>query len=85
MQTLVLRIPDSLAADLRAEAEQRKVSKSVIARERLLRSVAPDQEATGYGLIADLIGCSDAGPPDMSSNVEKYLQETGYGRPKRAR
>ena len=35
MQTLVVRIPEALAADIEAEAERRRVPKSEVVRERL--------------------------------------------------
>jgi hypothetical protein len=81
MQTLVLRIPDELAAELEAEARRLNSTKSAVARARL--GAARDQSGapgTGFDLIADLIGTDTGGPPDLSARKKPYLKETGFGR-----
>lgn len=86
MQTLVLRIPDKLAAELAAEARRLKSTKSAVARARLSAHAEPVEiPKTGYDLIADLIGVETGGPVDVSARKKQYLTETGYGRDKRRR
>jgi hypothetical protein len=83
MQTLVLRIPDDLAADIEAEARRLNSTKSEVARARLAAapSVAAEQGG-GFDLIADLIGSETGGPPDVSKRKKHYLKAAGYGREK---
>jgi predicted DNA-binding protein len=85
MQTLVLRIPDELAEELEAEAKRLNLTKSEIARRRLSASSAPAEPASGFDLIADLVGSVDQGPADMSTRKKDYLKSTGYGKAKRGR
>ena len=81
MKTLTVRLPESLAAAIEAEARQRKLSKSDIVRERLERaSTAAAPGAPAYD-IADLIGSVvDGLPVDLSARKKHYLRATGYGR-----
>jgi hypothetical protein len=81
MQTLVLRIPDDLAKELEAEAKKARLTKSEVARRRLI-AAGPQAHAapSGIDLIADLIGSIDGGPADMSSRKKDYLKSTGYGK-----
>jgi hypothetical protein len=80
MQTLVLRIPDDLAQELEAEAKKTHLTKSEVARRRLIAAGSNSQPATsGFDLIADLIGTVDGGPTDMSSRKKHYLKAKGYG------
>jgi hypothetical protein len=81
VKTLTVRLPDSLAASIEAEARARKLSKSDIVRERLERAPAAGEPgAPGYD-IADLIGAvKDGLPADLSARKRHYLRATGYGR-----
>lgn len=86
MQTLVLRIPDDLAADIEAEAKRLNSTKSKVARARLAaRPSLAEQSKSGYELIADLVGTNVGGPRDLSARKKHYLKVTGYGRDKPAR
>jgi hypothetical protein len=81
MQTLVLRIPDDLARELEAEAKRARLTKSEVARRRLVAAGPQTHEvASGIGLIADLIGSVEGGPADMSSRKKDYLKASGYGK-----
>jgi hypothetical protein len=84
MKTLVVRLPDPLAAEIDAEARARKVSKSDIVRERL-RQTKPKQSASHLDAIADLIGSikDDDLPTDLSARTDYYLRKTGFGRNRR--
>lgn len=80
MQTLVLRIPDDLARELEAEAKKCRLTKSEVARRRLIAAGPQSHDpASGIGLIADLIGSIEGGPADMSSRKKDYLKATAYG------
>jgi len=80
MKTLVLRIPDDLARELEAEAERTHVTKSEVARRRLIAAgLKADHAPSGMELIADLIGTVQGGPADLSARKKDYLQATGYG------
>ena len=81
MQTLVLRIPDDLARELEAEARKSHLTKSEIARRRLIAAGSQSHDTTlGFDLIADLIGTVEGGPADMSSRKKDYLKTKGYGK-----
>jgi Arc/MetJ-type ribon-helix-helix transcriptional regulator len=82
MKTLTVRLPEPLVAQIDAESRARRVSKSDIVRERLRH--APRRAAPALESIADLIGCVDGLPPDLSTRAKRHLRATGYGR-KRAR
>ena len=65
MQTLVLRIPDDLAKELEAEAQKLLLTKSEIVRRRLIAAGSQNVcAASGFDLIADLVGTVAGGPSD---------------------
>lgn len=78
MQTLVLRIPDELARELEDEARKSRLTKSEVARRRLV--AASPKGNTGFDLIADLVGSVEGGPKDMSTRKKDYLKTTHYGK-----
>lgn len=81
MQTLVLRIPDDLARELDAEAKKTNLTKSEVARRRLIAAGSQSHETSaGFDLIADLVGTVEGGPADMSSRKKDYLKTTAYGK-----
>ena len=81
MKTLTVRLPESLAAAIEAEARARGVSKSDVVRARLERSDAAGERSASLDEIADLIGSVvDDLPADLSARTEHYLRATGYGR-----
>jgi hypothetical protein len=84
MQTLVLRIPDALGADLDAEARRSKTTKSDVARRRLLAGANGGNAASegGFELIRDLVGSDAAAPSDFSARKKHYLKARGFGRAK---
>jgi hypothetical protein len=80
MQTLVLRIPDQLAADLEAEAKRLNITKSEVARRRLLEG-ASDAKTEGtkpslWSRMQHLVIRDDDSPTDLGANPE-HLK--GYG------
>jgi hypothetical protein len=86
MQTLVLRIPVTLAKEMETEARELDVTKSEIARRRLIAGGPQRQNlATGFDLIADLIGTVEDGPSDISARTKDYLKSKGYGKSRRSR
>ena len=81
MKTLTVRLPDALVAQLEAESRERKLSKSDVVRERLMRGGTGDQpNPPTYEAIKHLIGSVKGLPSDLSANKKKYLKLTGYGR-----
>lgn len=81
MQTLVLRIPDDLARELEAEAKKTHLTKSEVARRRLIAAGSQSHDpSSGFDLIADLIGTVEGGPVDMSARKKEYLKTSGYGK-----
>ena len=65
-------------ADIEAESNERKVSKSDVVRERL--ELAPRQRrgrTASLNAIADLIGSVDDLPTDLSAQKKSYLRATG--------
>ena len=80
MKTLVVRIPESVAADIETAARARGISKSEVVRERLARP-EPVPTADPLASIRDLIGSVvDDKPADLSARKKHYLREWGYGR-----
>jgi hypothetical protein len=79
MKSVTIRLPDSLAEDIEAEARRRKMSKTDIMRERLSRNVENAKVPSSLEAIADLIGSIDGLPADLSRNKKAYLK-AGYGR-----
>lgn len=79
MKTLTVRLPEALVTQIEAESRTRRVTKSDVIRERLMR--APDlQGPATYEAIADLIGSVPGLPPDLGARKKHYLKTTGYGR-----
>lgn len=80
MKVITVRLPETLVAAIEAEARTRKISKSDVVRERLERApvAATEPSAPSYD-IADLIGCVDGLPADLSARKKHYLR-LGYGR-----
>jgi Arc/MetJ-type ribon-helix-helix transcriptional regulator len=80
MKTLTVRLPEAVVSQIEAESRRRKLSKSDIVRERLMRTQASHgRRAAGLDAIADLIGSVDGLPRDLSSRKKDYLKATGYG------
>jgi len=81
MKTLVLRIPDDLARELDAESKKTHLTKSEVVRRRLIAAGSQSHDAaSGFDLIADLIGTIEGGPADLSARKKEYLKTTGYGK-----
>jgi len=81
MKTIVVRVPDRLAAQIEAESRTRKISKSEIVRERLNGVAQSNRDVPpSYQDIADLIGSVDGLPSDLAARKKHYLRATGYGR-----
>ena len=71
MQTLVLRIPDSLAKELEDEARHTQLTKSEVARRRLVAAGSQSgANPSGFDLTADRVGSVENGPRDMSSKTK---------------
>lgn len=79
-ETLSLRISKAESRALRERAQREGISRASLVR-RALRAygVTPEAEAerSGYDVIKDLIGQSQGGPDDLSTNRE-HLDD--YGR-----
>jgi hypothetical protein len=84
MKTLIVRLPETLIADIEAESRHRNVSKSHVVRERLQTGKRSKRQIAHLEVFADLIGSVDGLPVDLSSSKKQYLQKTGYGK-KRSR
>jgi Arc/MetJ-type ribon-helix-helix transcriptional regulator len=77
-RTITLKLPDALAARLRAVVERRSRTQSEVVREALEQHL--DAETTTVGSCLDLardLAGSLSGPPDLSSS-RRHLR--GYGR-----
>ncbi|MCF7847496.1 MAG: ribbon-helix-helix domain-containing protein [Kiritimatiellales bacterium] len=82
MTALTLKIPDTLAAELEAEAKRRSVSKSAVARSALADYLHNPEHGKGqsaYDVAKALgfIGCIKDGPADLATN-KKHME--GFGR-----
>ena len=78
MQSLTIKVPDTLFAEIAGEAAARNVPKSEVARERLARKPSPTKQGQGslWSRMKDLVIETDPLPRDLSSN-KGYLK--GYG------
>ena len=80
MKTLTVRLPEPLVADIEAESQGRKLSKSDVVRERLERAPRRRRRAASFHIIADLVGSVKGLPADLSTRKKNYLHSTGYGK-----
>ena len=79
MQTISLKLPDDLLADLEREAKARRVTKSFVVRESLetaLRRRLGRGRTTCFDLAQDLAGSLKGLPRDLAHNP-KYME--GFG------
>jgi len=83
MAVISLKLTEALDAQLTEQAHRRRLSKSELVRQALtafLLSSADGMKNTGAqsaaDLLADLVGCCEDGPTDLSSNPA-YL--SGFG------
>jgi len=79
MQTISLKLPDSLLELLEKESRQRRVNKSALVRAALERELRPEikGKASCYDLAQDLAGSLKGLPKDIATNP-KYME--GFGR-----
>ena len=74
MKTLTVRLPDSLVADIERESQTRRLSKSDVVRERLIRRRHRlSSQPSMMELCGDLLGSVRGLPADLSANKKKYL------------
>jgi predicted transcriptional regulator len=79
MQTICLRLPDDLLAELESEAKARRVTKSSLVRESLekaLRKQSSSASASCFDLASDLAGTLKGLPKDLAHNP-KYMEAFG--------
>ena len=80
MQTISLKVPDSLLAELEKESRLRRVNKSALVRaalERELSMANNKAEPSCYDLARDLAGSVKGLPKDIATNP-KHME--GFGR-----
>jgi hypothetical protein len=79
MQTISLKLPETLLADLEKESRLRRMNKSALVRTALERELASGREnkkPSCYDLARDLAGSIKGLPKDIATNP-KYLE--GFG------
>ncbi len=79
MQTISLKLPDDLLAQLDSEANARGMTKSGFVRdsiEKALRKTSPGAAGSCYELACDLAGSVRGLPKDLAENP-KYMK--GFG------
>jgi hypothetical protein len=79
MRTISLKLPDELLAELNHEAKARRVTKSLLIRESLEKSLRRPSKAGGvscYDLACDLAGAVKGLPEDLADNPE-YMESFG--------
>ncbi|MCF6312861.1 MAG: ribbon-helix-helix domain-containing protein [Verrucomicrobiales bacterium] len=77
MKTLTVEVPDPLLAEIEAAAQERRVSKSEIVRERLEQGQKPTA-VTLWERMHDLVIDEKDLPKDLSTNQE-HLKNYGSG------
>ena len=78
MNTISLKMPDPLAAELAEMAQRRGVSKSALIREALeayLQTAGAEPAGSALSQVGDLRGIL-SGPEDLSANKD-YLRKFG--------
>ena len=78
MNTVSLKMPDPLAAELSTMARRKRMSKSALIREALtayLEKLETERPASALTRVADLEGVI-CGPEDLSVN-QNYLEKFG--------
>ena len=79
MRTISLKLPDDLLAQLAGQAKARRVTKSWLIREslvRILREDAPARTQSCYDVASDLAGAVKGMPEDLAADP-KYMEEFG--------
>ena len=79
MQTISLKLPEDLLADLDREAKARRVTKSVVVRESLekaLRNRSRRRASSCYDLARDLAGKVRGLPRDLATNP-RFMEGLG--------
>ena len=79
MNTITVKIPEDLDAELAAMAESRRTTKSEVVREALiaaLRQSSVQEKPSAYNAMKGACGIVKDGPPDLSTN-KKHLREYG--------
>jgi predicted transcriptional regulator len=75
LRNVTVKLQDGLLAEIEAVARARRVSRSVIMRERLERAQSP--ETSLWDRMQDLVVEKDAAPADLASNKARLR---AYGR-----
>jgi len=83
MAVISLKLTEALDAQLTDQAHRRRLSKSELVRRALTAFLQPSRQdvegsapQSAADLVADLVGCCEDGPADLSSNPA-YLAEFG--------
>ena len=79
MQTISLKLPDDLLAQIESEAKARRVTKSLLIRESLEKALRPLSRAgtpSCYDLARDLAGSVKGLPEDLAENSQ-YMEDFG--------
>ncbi len=79
MQTISLKLPDSLLARLEKESRLRRMNKSALVRTALERELSPKKakrKPSCYDLARDLAGSIKGLPRDIATNP-KYMEDFG--------
>ena len=80
MQTISLKLPDDLLAQLAKAAKAKRVTRSALVRESLEKALRPRSAAgirSCYDLARDLAGALKGLPKDLATNP-KHME--GFGR-----
>ena len=72
MNTLTVKLPASLDAELKLASKRHRVSRSELVRRAIAAYVAQPADAapaaSALALAGDLVGCFTGGPADLASN-----------------
>ena len=86
MAVISLKLSEALDAQLTEQAQRRRLSKSELVRRALTAFLhSPEQgvedaaQPSAADLLADLVGCCEGGPADLSTNPA-FLAEFGSSR-----
>lgn len=77
MRTLTIRIPAELDRWLAAEAKRLGRTKSEIVQQALMQQRNAKKPRSLHDRMKDVCGIIKDGPPDLSTNMRKYLE--GFG------
>jgi iron only hydrogenase large subunit-like protein len=76
MKTTTLQLPETVLRKAVAKAHRLGVSQSQVLRTAIEKDLAEEKNGpTMFEVMADMCGCIDGGPPDVSRRHKEYYRQ----------